>query len=182
MEYINALSKLDYGNFFIALLTIVGGIVLISQFIKKFCEIFGIEFKWLKQKNEDHETLLKTIQKLEEITIDSNEHDQKLEESINRIEILTTEAVTRIEILEKSTNANRIASREALADRINQKYKQYIDDGGIPEDEYDEFTSLHAAYKGVGGNHTGDAKFEYCINNLKIIPTKIKLDYGKTEE
>lgn len=30
MEYINALSKLDYGNFFITLLTIVGGIVLIS--------------------------------------------------------------------------------------------------------------------------------------------------------
>ena len=67
------------------------------------------------------------------------------------------------------------AQREVLADKINEKYKYYISIKGIPEDEVDEFTNLHTAYKGVGGNHNGDAKFEYCINHLHVIPVETKL-------
>lgn len=68
-----------------------------------------------------------------------------------------------------------IAQKEILADKINEKYKYYISIKGIPEDEVDEFTNLHAAYKGVGGNHSGDAKYEYCINHLSVIPVETKL-------
>lgn len=67
------------------------------------------------------------------------------------------------------------AQREILADKINEKYKYYISIEGIPEDEVDEFTNLHAAYKGVGGNHSGDAKYEYCMNHLRVIPVEQKL-------
>lgn len=67
------------------------------------------------------------------------------------------------------------AQREVLADKINEKYKYYISIKGIPEDEVDEFTNLHTAYKGVGGNHSGDAKYEYCMNHLQVIPVKTKL-------
>ena len=70
-----------------------------------------------------------------------------------------------------------IANKEMLAEKINEKYKYYISIGGIPEDEYDEFVSLHKAYNGVGGNHHGDAKFQYCIDHLPIIPVKTKLIY-----
>lgn len=67
------------------------------------------------------------------------------------------------------------AQREVLADKINEKYKYYISIKGVPEDEVDEFTNLHTAYKGVGGNHSGDAKYEYCINHLPVIPVETKL-------
>lgn len=67
------------------------------------------------------------------------------------------------------------AQREVLADKINEKYKYYISIKGIPEDEFDEFTNLHTAYKGVGGNHSGDAKYEYCINHLQVVPVEQKL-------
>lgn len=70
-----------------------------------------------------------------------------------------------------------VANKEMLAEEINKKYKHYISIGGIPEDEYDEFVSLHEAYNGVGGNHHGDAKFQYCINHLPIIPVETKLVY-----
>lgn len=69
------------------------------------------------------------------------------------------------------------AIKEMLAEKINEKYKYYISIGGIPEDEYDEFVSMHKAYNGVGGNHHGDAKFEYCIEHLRIIPVETKLTY-----
>ena len=72
-----------------------------------------------------------------------------------------------------------VANKEMLAEEINKKYKHYISIGGIPEDEYDEFTSLHDAYNGVGGNHHGDAKFQYCINHLPIIPVETKLVYDE---
>lgn len=69
------------------------------------------------------------------------------------------------------------SEKESLADRINQKYKHYLSINGIPEDEVDEFVSLHAAYKAVGGNHHGDAKFNYCMEHLPIIPVEVKLKY-----
>ena len=69
------------------------------------------------------------------------------------------------------------ANKEMLAEKINEKYKHYISIGGIPEDEYDEFVNMHDAYNGVGGNHHGDAKFEYCITHLPIIPVETKLVY-----
>lgn len=68
-----------------------------------------------------------------------------------------------------------VAIKEMLAEKINEKYKYYINIKGIPEDEYDEFVSLHSAYNGVGGNHHGDAKFQYCIEHLPIIPVETKL-------
>lgn len=70
-----------------------------------------------------------------------------------------------------------VAQKEMLAEKINEKYKHYIDICGIPEDEYDEFVALHNAYNGVGGNHHGDAKYQYCIDHLPIIPVKTKLVY-----
>ena len=70
-----------------------------------------------------------------------------------------------------------VANKEMLAEKINEKYKYYISIKGIPEDEYDEFVALHRAYNGVGGNHHGDAKFQYCIEHLPIIPVETKLVY-----
>ena len=70
-----------------------------------------------------------------------------------------------------------VANKEMLAEKINEKYKYYISIKGIPEDEYDEFVSMHNAYNGVGGNHHGDAKFQYCIEHLPIIPVETKLAY-----
>lgn len=78
-------------------------------------------------------------------------------------------------IRDNQINNLMIAQREILANEINLKYKYYISLHGIPEDEVDEFTNLHLAYKGCGGNSSGDAKYEYCINHLPIIPVETKL-------
>jgi hypothetical protein len=74
------------------------------------------------------------------------------------------------------------ANKELLAEKINEKYKYYISIKGIPEDEYDEFVSLHSAYKDVGGNHNGDAKFQYCIKHLPVIPVESKLIYKDSDK
>jgi hypothetical protein len=79
-------------------------------------------------------------------------------------------------------NALVTANKEMLAEKINEKYKYYISIEGIPEDEYDEFVSLHKAYNGVGGNHHGDAKFHYCMEHLPILSVETKLKYKEEEQ
>ena len=84
-------------------------------------------------------------------------------------------------IKDKQIDCLMNAQREVLADKINQKYKYYINIKGIPEDELDEFKNLHIAYKECGGNHSGDAKYEYCINHLPVIPVETKLVFNKKD-
>lgn len=101
----------------------------------------------------------------------SREIQKQLTDSISSI-------VKRNEVKDQQMDSLTAAQREVLADKINEKYKHYLQINGIPEDEVDEFVNLHKAYKGIGGNHSGDAKFEYCMNHLQIIPveSKLKLD------
>lgn len=108
-------------------------------------------------------------------------HDEMTTYSNNRINDrkqsleIQKELTDSIAIRDVQISALVTANKEMLAEKINEKYKHYIAINGIPEDEYDEFVSLHDAYNGVGGNHHGDAKFQYCIEHLPIIPVETKL-------
>lgn len=108
-------------------------------------------------------------------------HDEMKVYSNNRIndrkQSLEIQKELKDSIASRDTQINALmdANKETLAAKINEKYKHYIAIGGIPEDEYDEFVGLHRAYKGVGGNSHGDAKFEYCMEHLPILPVDIKL-------
>ena len=110
-------------------------------------------------------------------------HDEMTKYSENRIADRQQSLAIQKEL--KDSDATRdvqiealiAANKEMLAEKINEKYKYYISIKGIPEDEYDEFVSLHKAYNGVGGNHHGDAKYQYCIDHLPVIPVETKLVY-----
>lgn len=102
--------------------------------------------------------------------------DNRISDRKQSIEI-QNELKDSIAVRDEQINALVTANKEMLAEKINEKYKYYISIGGIPEDEYDEFVNMHKAYNGVGGNHHGDAKFQYCIDHLPIIPVKTKLVY-----
>ena len=115
-------------------------------------------------------------------------HDEMTKFSDNRVndrkQSLEIQKELSDSILVRDVQINALvdAQKEMLAEKINEKYKYYISINGIPEDEYDEFVSLHKAYNGVGGNHHGDAKFQYCIDHLPIIPVKTKLVYKNEKE
>lgn len=196
MNDINRLAEIDFQTFFVNLFIIIFATVAMVTVVAKFCEQIGKPIKWLKGRNADHELLSKTIinvevlqEKVESgmgIILESQSEIKKFYE--NRVHDREQSFKIQKELLDSigavaDTNAVRdsqiqnlmIANKELLADRINQKYKYYISIGGIPEDEYDEFVNMHKAYNGVGGNSRSDAKFEYCINHLPLIPVETKL-------
>lgn len=127
--------------------------------------------------NEIRESLEKTQDAITQFA-ENRVHDREQSFSIQK-ELTTSIAKLAESDSSRDEQINNImwAQKESLADKINQKYKHYIAINGIPEDEVDEFVSLHQAYNGVGGNHHGDAKFNYCMEHLPIIPVEVKLKY-----
>lgn len=120
---------------------------------------------YIKESREDRKALH------EEMKVYSNNRINDRKQSLEIQKELKDSIASR----DTQINALMDANKETLAAKINEKYKYYISIDGIPEDEYDEFVGLHKAYKGVGGNSHGDAKFKYCMEHLTILPVDIKL-------
>lgn len=172
----------------IVIVAVVWWIIKNRKLIRNFFnEIFSWWNSWQEKEKlfemvkEDHEG----IEHMKE-DIDSFEKNQKQyhQQSIDirgnldqKIDGIIETNKTRDLQIQCLINSNRVI----LGQEINQKYKQYITLDGIPEDEVDEFTDLHAQYKALGGNHSGDAKYDYVMEHLRVIPVETKLVY-KPEE
>lgn len=127
---------------------------------------------YMKESREDRKALHAEMKQYSQNRIDDRKQSIKIQEELkDSIKAISDSNVEN----DKQIISLIQAQKEMLAEKINEKYKYYLSIGGVPEDERDEFISLHDAYKGVGGNHNGDAKFEYCINHLPIIPVETKL-------
>lgn len=181
MEALTQLFDLDVAEIIIGLVIILLAIKYVIELLQWFANRFGIELKWLRNKNEDHALLISTTEELHKLqeehaesVCQSIKHDKKLEESIVALTDTVNKIDEKLDSVQDMCERSIVASRESLGDRISQKYRYYINNNGIPEDEYDEFLALHSAYHNCGGNHTGDLKFNYCINNLQILPSENK--------
>lgn len=218
MEQIKELMQIDFTSLLFSVLIVLIGIKSITTVFEWAIDKLGLETKWVRERRERHDLLLKTSQNLNALQEKHSEdirqsitHDNKIRNdlSIFMDDMKNTITETQKEIKQfaenrlhdreqslqiqkdltdsiknimeyNSTKDKQIsdlmaAQREVLADKINEKYKYYISIDGIPEDEVDEFTNMHNAYKRVGGNHSGDAKYEYCTNHLPVIPVETKL-------
>ena len=181
MADILKLFEVDLVNWVLVALVIMSGVVAVANLVGKFSVIIGKPVKWARQREDDHDTIhdLKKLHK---------EDTKAVNAAIKELQDLAKEfAENRVSDRQQSLEIQRQlsdaivslketdkllveAQKELLAEKINEKYKHYLRLGYIPADEYDEFVSLHAVYNGVGGNHHGDAKFNYCINNLRVVP------------
>lgn len=193
MDTIKNLLDVDFVSFLIVCFIIMSGVISVATIIGKFSEIIGKPVKWVKKYSKDRELLIKTSEGLHQMQDSMKETQIAIQQySENRVHDREQSFEIQKELTEnitKLTESNAVrdkqienilwSQKESLADRINQKYKHYLSINGIPEDEVDEFVSLHSAYKAVGGNHHGDAKFNYCMEHLPIIPVEVKLKYNK---
>ena len=182
MSDLKTLLELDlkYLFFGICLVLVVGKTLWITlEWL--LIEKLGLETKKQTERREDKKLLSETA-KLAKTTAEGltkleDRHTKDEKEFRERLDGYIEDGQED----RKKINSLIIAQKEMLAEKINEKYKYYLSIRGIPEDEYDEFVSLHTAYKGVGGNHHGDAKFKYCIDHLPIIPVETKLVINNEE-
>lgn len=205
MEELKQLMQIDWWYVFIALCLLLFCLKAIWSLLDWLLfEKLGIETKKMKQKRKESESLKKTTEGLDALEkkhdkdelelkdclaafIEETRNTIKLQDESNRQHWETSKQIRKelADTIRELADDNQkkgqqidsliVANKEMLAEKINEKYKYYISINGIPEDEYDEFVSLHKAYNGAGGNSHGDAKFEYCMEHLPIIPVEMKL-------
>ena len=201
LDYIKEMIQLDFSHVFTSIFVIMAGIIAVWQIIGKFFEIIGKPLKWYTNRNKDHEELRKLIQEVHNHEKNNDKVEKTFQNFMNEmkkemqkyndnrihdrqqsfdIQKQLTDSIGKMSNSAKENkvliDALLVAQKEMMAEKINEKYKHYIAIDGIPEDEKDEFISLHDAYKGVGGNHHGDEKFDYCMKHLKVIPVERKLN------
>ena len=207
MDELKELMQIDWWSIIFALCVLLVCIKFVWSLIDwLFVQKLGIETKKMKQKREESELINNTATGLCALK-EKHEKDELelkdclisfMEETRNALKIQdennyahweTSKQIRKelTDTIKELADENQrkseqidslvVANKEMLAEKINQKYKYYVSIGGIPEDEYDEFVSMHKAYKGVGGNHHGDAKYQYCIDHLPLISVETKLVY-----
>lgn len=91
-------------------------------------------------------------------------------------EDLNQEIIDSIKNIETNVNFIGEGIKTVLADNLNRKCRFYLDNGFIPEDEFDEFVKEHEAYNKLHGNSTIDAKYNKTIEQLKVKSIKIKAE------
>lgn len=199
MDELKQLAQINWWEVAIALATAFVVVKFIWSSGEWLVEKLGIETKRTRERRQQKEAI-EAIEKLTKTTAENLDKLQKrhckdeaefrknlndyMEESRKdrkALHEIQKELKESVSVREEQINALVTANKEMLAEKINEKYKYYISIGGIPEDEYDEFVSMHKAYNGVGGNHHGDAKFEYCKEHLPVIPVEKRLKYKKHE-
>lgn len=138
---------------------------------------------YMEESRKDRKALHDEMTKFSNNRKDDRKQSIEIQKELkDSISVIQKELKDSISARDVQISALVVADKEILAEKINEKYKYYVSINGIPEDEYDEFVSLHKAYNGVGGNHHGDAKFQYCIEHLPIIPVETKLVYIEHEK
>lgn len=198
MEPIIEFMQVDYATVFMSVFSILIGMKVIVSLFEWFIDKLGLETKGMRKQREEHELLITTANRLKDLA-EEHKHDidkiyddnmkwrnhsreikEKYNEHFQKLDAMqeqTKQFLANEKIRDQQIESLTIANRELLAGKINDKYKYYISIDGIPEDEVDEFTALHNAYNTCGGNHNGDAKYDYIMEHLSVIPVKTKLVY-----
>jgi len=127
---------------------------------------------FMKEMKESISTTQSQIKQFAENRVHDREQSFKIQKDL-------TDAIKSITEGEKNRDiqieALMCGSKELLGAEIDKRYSEYIALEGIPENELDEFRDIYKAYKGLKGNHRRDAKYEYVIDHLSVIPVETKL-------
>lgn len=91
-------------------------------------------------------------------------------------EDLNQKIIDSISNIEKNVGFIGEGIKTVLADNLNRKCRFYLDNGFIPEDEFEEFVKEHEAYNKLHGNSTIDAKYNKVIEQLKVKSIKVKAE------
>ena len=184
---------IDYKSLIISIFTVIIGLKAAITSFEWFMNKFGIETKWMREKREKNDLLIKTAQDLELLQqkhrIDINQSNEYLIKFIDEMRDYILKAQNEQKTLTESImsisrNENERTqqiealmrgSKELLGAEIDKRYRDYISLDGIPESDVSEFDDIFIAYKGLNGNHSRDLKYNYVKNHLKVIPVEQRL-------
>lgn len=173
MDAFKELLQINFVSFFIACFVILTFIVSAVQLIGKFSKIVGKPFKWVKKKDEDHELLVNTINKVNSLeekqrndTKESIRHDEMIKNDLNKVSITVDEIVAILSDMKKKDNVTEI---KKLKDKIVGYYNKFKDVGKWTKVDKDVFWDLFDDYDARGGDGFVHSIIEPVMRQLKEI-------------
>lgn len=149
-------------------LILCGLILLWKKHIKPY-------FKRMFKLQDDLESIEEIQNKLAEEVDRSKEADDEIDKRITALDgklDLMIESLSRLQQFnaeqEEENNAQKETLKMLMCNELDKRYRRYLELGYVPQDEYDEYVDMHDSYKGIGGNHSGDLKFQYVMDNLQV--------------
>lgn len=148
-------------------------VVAIYTLVEKFFAILGKPIGAMKQRQEDHELLMKTIEDLaelhnthEEDTKQSIRHDEMIREDLRSLTESVNNISERLDIMQEKIDATEMAK---LKEKILGYYRKYSSLGEWERFESDVFWGLYDRYISHGGNSFVIHDIEPIMRNLKVI-------------
>lgn len=119
MDEIIALTQIDFASVFFSVLAIFIGLKAVSSIFEWVVEKFGLETKWMREKREEHNLLLKTSQNLSELQAKHKEdvqqsiaHDEKIQNELSLFMNEVKESIYQTQSDLKQFAENRVHDRE----------------------------------------------------------------------
>lgn len=149
MEIISKLFKLDFSSLIIGFFIILYSVIAIYEVIGKFSKIIGKPVKWIRKKDNDHELLLQTVERVEILQKEQNEsvkqsikHDEMIRNDLKKLtDIFVDKQITdyRWEIINFSNKisnnecCNKDSYKHCLA--TYEKYEKLLEENDMENGE-----------------------------------------------
>ena len=154
MEAITELFKQDIPSLCIGLFILLSAFIAMYEIIGKISEIVGKPVRWVKKKNEDHELLKNTINKVANL----EKKDDVIKEDIDDILSLLRE---HIETDKKNTRATFRSS-------LYRMHSDFTSRGFVTKEGLKTFLECGDAYEKANGDDIYHDKLKPEVMNLPI--------------
>lgn len=129
MNDVQALLNLDFAALILGIFVVMSGIIAMVTIIGKFSQIIGKPVKWVRNKQEDHDLLMKTVQDLktlhdkhEEDTKQSIRHDKMIKDDLAMVSATMLEIKDEVTLMRTQRDNDKLAE---FKDKIGQSYRYY---------------------------------------------------------
>ena len=166
------IKNIDLVSWMIVGFMILSFIIAVYSIICKFSEIVKKPIGVAKQRKQDHELLLKTVQDLTELhnthredTKQSIRHDEIIREDLQTLTSTVNDISSKLEIMQEKIDATEMAK---LKEKILAYYRKYTPLGEWEKFESDVFWGLYDSYISHGGNSFVKDDIEPAMRKLRI--------------
>ncbi len=158
LEQLQSLLRVDFSSVLI-------GIFLIFEILKWTINAFewlvrkcGIEFRWMNNRNKEHELLISTHHRLQSLenqreidVTESIRHDKAIKEDLIKVSSVVEQIIEKLNAMEAKNDASELAK---LKDRIAQAYRKYHDTGSWTKMDKESYDGLIRDYEAHGGKNS----------------------------
>lgn len=85
MDIITQLFKQDFPSLILGSFIVISAIITVYEIIGKFSKIIGKPVKWVREKERDHDLIIQTTKRLNEL---QNQHEESVKQSIRHDKII----------------------------------------------------------------------------------------------